>query len=92
MLKHRVHSKATEVHAGRSRTARETVLWCLAAGTQYGNHGHEARQSAKVNTPPPATMVQILPFGFRTDSFKEAPESKQDTSICLQCGTSVAQV
>ena len=35
------------------------------------------------NLPPPATIVQILPFGFRMDNFKEAPAVQLMTVFML---------
>jgi len=36
------------------------------------------------DSPPPATMVQILPLGFRMDSFKDAPEEHKTFLTIVQ--------
>ena len=33
--------------------------------------------AAVISLPPPATMVQILPFGFKMDSFNDAPAAQE---------------
>lgn len=56
--------------------------WLHILVQAYAFERRQYKLMTSVSTPPPATMVQILPFGFKIDSFNEAPEIKQDMAVC----------